>query len=59
VVFLFLIKPRPFRCEGNWWLFPRRESGRGVKLKIQLHLIPRLRMVEINLHSPYTFIRGA
>jgi hypothetical protein len=33
-------------------LFPREISGRGVKLTTHLHLVPRLRMVELYLHSP-------
>jgi hypothetical protein len=33
-------------CQSNgyWGLFPRRWSGRGVKVTTHLHLVPRLRM---------------
>jgi len=42
---------------GYWGLFPRRESGRGVKLTIHLHLVPRLRIRGVILPLPeYTFM---
>jgi hypothetical protein len=28
-------------------------SGKGVKLTTHLHLMPKLRMVELHLHYPY------
>jgi hypothetical protein len=37
-------------CTGG--LFPRGYSGRGVKLTIHFHLVPRSRNVEPYLHSP-------
>jgi hypothetical protein len=37
---------------GYLGLFPWGQSGRGVKLSTHLHLVPRSRMVELNLHSP-------
>jgi hypothetical protein len=35
--------------------FPRGKNGRGVKLITHLHLVPRLRMVKLYLHSPILF----
>jgi hypothetical protein len=32
--------------------FPRRQSGRGVKLTVYLHIVPRSREVELYPHSP-------
>jgi hypothetical protein len=37
-------------CTGG--SFPRRQSGRGVKLTTHLYLVPRSRMLELYLHSP-------
>jgi hypothetical protein len=33
-------------------LFPPEQSGRGVKLASHLHILSRLRMVGLYLHSP-------
>jgi hypothetical protein len=41
---------------GGREVYPRRWSGRGVKL-ITHHLVPRLRMMELYLHSPIS-LRG-
>jgi hypothetical protein len=35
---------------GTGGSFSRAESGGGVKLTTHLHLVPRLRMVELYLH---------
>jgi hypothetical protein len=40
-------------CHG---LCPRVCSGRGVKLTTYLYLMPRSRMLELFLHSPYVFM---
>jgi hypothetical protein len=32
------------------------KGGRDVKLTTHLHLVPRLRMVELYLHPPYIFM---
>jgi hypothetical protein len=37
-------------------LFLRGWSGQGAKLTTDLHLVPRSRMVELYLHSPYVFM---
>jgi hypothetical protein len=36
---------------GYLGLFPREQSGRGVKLTTHLQLVPRSRMVELYLHT--------
>jgi hypothetical protein len=40
---------------GNWGLFPQGQSGRGMMMTTYLHLVQRLRMVELYFHCPYTF----
>jgi hypothetical protein len=37
---------------GSGSSFAFVKSARGVKLTTHLHLVPRLRMVELHLHSP-------
>jgi hypothetical protein len=37
---------------GNRGLFPRKQSGRDVKVTSHFRLVPRSRMVELYLHSP-------
>jgi hypothetical protein len=34
-----------------WWLFPLEYRGRCVKLTTHLHLVPRLRIVELYFRS--------
>jgi hypothetical protein len=43
---------------SNWYweLIPRNWSGRDVKLTTHFYLVPRSRMVQLYLHSPYTFM---
>jgi hypothetical protein len=36
-------------------LIPCEKSGRGVKLTTLLHLVPRLRMSKVHLHSPIPY----
>jgi hypothetical protein len=43
--------PPSFAYNGYRQLFPRGWSGRGVKVTIHLHLVPRLRKMELYLHS--------
>jgi hypothetical protein len=40
---------------GYHGMFPQKYN-RGVKLTIHLHLVPRLRILEIHFHSPYIFM---
>jgi hypothetical protein len=35
---------------------PRGQSGLGIKLITQIHLVPRSRMVELYLHCRYVFM---
>jgi hypothetical protein len=42
--------PPSLHSNGYWGLFPRRKSGRGVKLTTHLHIVPRSRMAELYLH---------
>jgi hypothetical protein len=58
-IFLFFITgldwlwgPPSLISNGYRGLFPRGQSGRGVKLTTHLHLVPRSRMVELNLRFP-------
>jgi hypothetical protein len=44
---------------GTGGLFQREESDRGVKLTTHLHLVPRSRKMEPNLHAPLISWRGA
>jgi hypothetical protein len=44
--------PPSLLSNGHRRLFPRRKSGRGVKLTTRLHLVSRSRMTELYLHSP-------
>jgi hypothetical protein len=37
-------------------VFSREVEGRGVKPTTHLNLVPRLRVVELYLHSPYVFV---
>jgi hypothetical protein len=43
--------PPTLLLKGYCGLITRQESGRGVKLTIHLHLVSRLRMMELYLHS--------
>jgi hypothetical protein len=57
---IFSPPPRPDRLWGPpsllsdmyHGLLPRGLSGRGVKLTTHLHLLPKLRMMELYLHCP-------
>jgi hypothetical protein len=44
--------PPGLLSSGYKGLFHDGKSGRGVKLTTQLHLEPRIRMMELYLHSP-------
>jgi hypothetical protein len=48
--------PPSLLFNGYLELFPRVQSGQGVKLPIHLPLVPRSRMMELYLHSPYAFM---
>jgi hypothetical protein len=40
---------------GTWKLYPWGQGGWAVKLNAHLLLVPRSRMVELCLYSPYAF----
>jgi hypothetical protein len=43
-------------CIWYQGFFLREWRGKGVSLTTHLHLVPRLRIVELYLHSPYVFM---
>jgi hypothetical protein len=46
----------PIQLKPGRGLFLRGQSNQGVKLTIQLYLVPRSKMVSLELHSPYDFM---
>jgi hypothetical protein len=44
--------PQSLLPNGYQGLFLQVQSGQGVKLDIHLYLMPKLRTVELYLHSP-------
>jgi hypothetical protein len=52
-IFLFSTASR-LSLLSNWYqgFFPWGKSSRGMKLIIQLYLVPRSRMVELYVHPP-------
>jgi hypothetical protein len=46
-----LWSPLSLLYNGNWEQFPWEYRGRGVKLTTHLHLVSRLRMMEMYFHS--------
>jgi hypothetical protein len=53
---LFTIASRLGLGPISHFMFPQEYSSRSVKLTTHIHLLSRLRMVELYLHSPYTFM---
>jgi hypothetical protein len=63
-IFLFIVSrpaSRTTQPSIQWvpGLISPGSSGRGVKLITNLHLVPRSRMMEVYIHSPYVFIDSA
>jgi hypothetical protein len=41
------------------FLFPGGKAGGDVKVTTHLHLVPKLKCLELHLHSPYVLLYGA